>query len=186
LAATCHDDYIAETNATQWLITLDTDSYRQKIEKLIPQYDVFLTCPGPMLRSSGTAVQLNLPCSYCNTCTVNLFSGPHFGDEHHNQKLCAQYHYSRATSPTEIHMYVLCTCMCVCECVLTISQHKNFHFNMYIKKWNYFDLPSPFNHPIQPISPKFLPSSTTKALHTILLNICFKLHDSSLSAVPGQ
>ena len=89
------------------------DSYRQKIEKLIPQYDVFLTCPGPMLRSSGTAVQLNLPCSYCNTCTVNVFSGPHFGDEHHNQKLCAQYHYSRATSPTEIHMYVLCMCTCV-------------------------------------------------------------------------
>ena len=29
-------------NATQWLITLDTDFYPQKIEKLIPQYDVLL------------------------------------------------------------------------------------------------------------------------------------------------
>jgi hypothetical protein len=44
LADTCHDDYKVETNATQWLITLDTDFYQQKIEKLIPQYDVFLKC----------------------------------------------------------------------------------------------------------------------------------------------
>jgi hypothetical protein len=39
---THHDDYKVEKNATQWLITLGTDFYQQKIEKLIPQYDVLL------------------------------------------------------------------------------------------------------------------------------------------------
>jgi len=29
-----------------------------------------------MLKSSEITVQLNLPCSYSNTCIVNLFSGP--------------------------------------------------------------------------------------------------------------
>jgi len=43
LAATCHDYYKdKKKNATQWLITLDTDFYQQKTEKLISQYDVLL------------------------------------------------------------------------------------------------------------------------------------------------
>jgi hypothetical protein len=39
-------------------------------------------CPGPMLKSSEITVQLNLSCSYSNTCIVNLFSGSLFKKTH--------------------------------------------------------------------------------------------------------
>jgi len=48
------------------------------------------------------------------------------------------------------------------------------------------DLPSPSTIQYSHSSSKRLPSSTTNALHIILLNIRFKLHKSSLSAVPDQ
>jgi len=37
-----HTHTHTHTKATKWFITLDTDFYQQKIEKLIPQYDVLL------------------------------------------------------------------------------------------------------------------------------------------------
>lgn len=39
-------------------------------------------CPGPMLKSSEITILLNFPCSYSNTCIVNLFSGPLFKKTH--------------------------------------------------------------------------------------------------------
>jgi hypothetical protein len=59
------DKHDVETVVTWWLITPDTDDYKQGKETLIPRYDKYLNCSGKYVKKyTRTVIQLNLNYSY--------------------------------------------------------------------------------------------------------------------------